>query len=81
LNFDPTKKEPVQIILSNTTGQSLSVTLEEESPYSEIFAGKVKIENGRIESGGKILEVKLGEEIMTQYGYGFMKKTAVLNIE
>jgi hypothetical protein len=81
LNFDPTKKEPVEIMLSNTSGEILLLTLAEHTPNAEIYIGKVKIENGRVESGGKILEVNLGEEIMAQYGYGFMKKIAVLKLE
>lgn len=81
LNFDASKKEPIQIKLTNTSGQSISVTLEEENPYSELYEGRLKIDNGRIESGGKILEVKSGEEIMAQYGYGFMKKSAVFKVK
>lgn len=81
LNFDPSKKAQVQIRLSNTSGKSLFVTLEEEAPYSEVFKGRVNIENGKIESGGEILEFKSGEEIMAQYGHGFMRKMDQLKIK
>lgn len=81
LNFDPTKKEPVKVLLSNSNNEGVWVELEEESPYSEIFIGKFKITKGILESEGKSLKVKSGEEFTVQYGYGFMGKVDILTIE
>lgn len=81
LNFDPTKKEPVKVLLSNSNGQGIWVALEEESPYSEFFIGNFKIAKGSVESEGKSLDVKYGEELTVKYGFGFMEKVDVLTIE
>ncbi|SFB60928.1 discoidin domain-containing protein [Algoriphagus aquimarinus] len=81
LNFDPTKKEPVNLLLSNSNGQDIWVELVEESPYSEIYIGRFKITKGSVESGAKSLAVKSGDELTVKYGYGFMEKVAKLTIE
>jgi len=81
LNFDPTKKEPVKVLLSNSNGQGIWVELEELSPYSEFFIGNFKIAKGSVESEGKSLDVKYGEELTVKYGFGFMEKVDVLTIE
>jgi hypothetical protein len=81
LNFDPDENEPVQVMLSNKAGQTIWVKLVEESPYSELYVGKVKIHKQRLESIGKSLTVQPNDELRVEYGYGFMKKVDVLEIE
>ena len=81
LNFDPDKNEPVQVMLSNKVGQSIWVKLEEESPYSELYVGRVIIHNSSVESNGKLLTIQKDDELRVQYGYGFMKKIDLLKIK
>jgi len=81
LNFHPDGEEPVQVILSNKAGQEISVTLTEEAPHSEIYIGKLKLENGLVHSENAQLEIRTDDELKVQYGYGFMGKTAVLKVK
>ena len=80
LNFYPDENEPVQVLLSNKAGQSIWVKLEEESPFSELYIGSVKIHNRSLESSGKVLTIQKEDEVRVQYGYGFMKKVDLLEI-
>jgi hypothetical protein len=80
LNFDPDKDELVEVELRNQAGERITVSLEEESAHSEIFTGRLKIVNGRLESAGKQLVVQPGERLSVHYGYGFMGKSDVLEV-
>lgn len=81
LNFDSGTNEPVQVFLSNQAGQDIFVTLIEEAPHSEIYIGKMKMENGWISSQDEQMEIRQGEELSVRYGYGVMAKTDVLKVE
>lgn len=81
LNFNPEEIEKVKVILSNDAGEQINVELSEDSTNGETFSGKVKFNNGRIKSAGAVLNVKVGEKLKVQYGYGFMKNSDEVLIE
>lgn len=76
LNFDPNTKESVSVLVQNEQGQSISVTLTEEFPYSDTFIGKLSITKSGITSGKEKINWKKGETIKVSYGLGYFQKDA-----
>lgn len=76
LNFDPNTTESVSVLVHNDQGQSISVILKEESPYSNILTGVLSYSNNRLESGNKMINWNKGETIRVSYGLGYFKKAA-----
>ncbi|WP_373493837.1 discoidin domain-containing protein [Aquiflexum sp.] len=76
LNFDPTKEEHVTVHIQNEQGQSISVRLKKESPYSNQLTGVLPCSKNRLGSGNKKIEWNKGDAIRVSYGLGYFKKEA-----
>ncbi|WP_157370124.1 hypothetical protein [Aquiflexum balticum] len=68
--------ESVSVRVQNEQGQSFSVTLSEESAYSDTFVGKLSITKSGITSGNETIKWKKGETIKVSYGLGYFQKDA-----
>lgn len=76
LNFDPSKEEHVSVLIQNEKGQTISVRLKEESPYSNQLTGVLPYSKNRLRSGNKKIEWNKGDTIRVSYGLGYFKKEA-----
>jgi hypothetical protein len=80
LNFDLSKTEGVSVVIQNQTGQSMSVRLVEESPYSTILMGELEFTNDSLRSGDKMIPIQKGECVRVSYGLGYFEKEATLKL-
>jgi hypothetical protein len=76
LNFDPTRKESVTLLLQNEQGRQLSVILNEDSPYSGTMVGELIFTKDTLESGNEFISWKVGELVKVSYGLGYFQKEA-----
>jgi hypothetical protein len=80
LNFDPSKEEGLSLVIQNQNGQSMSVRLVEESPYSTILVGELEITNNSLRSGDKMIPIQKGESVRVSYGLGYFQREATLKL-
>ncbi|MCH6235577.1 discoidin domain-containing protein [Cognataquiflexum rubidum] len=76
LNFDPNTTESVSVWVKNEQGESISVTLKEEFPYSDTFVGNLSYTKSGLTSGKEKINWKKGEAIKVSYGLGYFQKEA-----
>lgn len=81
LNFDPAKEEQIIVHVQNEQGQSLSVRLGEESPYSNVMVGALEFANYKLKSGNEMISWRKGESIKVSYGLGYFQKEATLKMD
>jgi hypothetical protein len=81
LNFDLAKEEQVIVQIQNEQGQSLSVRLVEESPYSNVMVGVLEFSNNNLKSGNEMISYRKGESIKVSYGLGYFQKEATLKMD
>lgn len=74
INLYPEKPETVDVVLSNSRGDTLLITLEEDNAFSDILTGSVSLTKKGLQSGNQSLSAERGEIIKVSYGYGFFKK-------
>ncbi len=76
LNFDPNLSESISVVLQNEEGQKISVTLMEESPYSNVLTGEISYSKNSVKSGKEKINWKTGSAIRVSYGLGYFQKDA-----
>ncbi len=76
INFDPNLSESVTVDLQNEEGENVSVTLREESPYSNVLTEEVKYSKTKLKSGNETMNWKKGDTIKVSYGLGYFQKEA-----
>jgi hypothetical protein len=73
VNFYPEKEEKIDVVLRNSRGESLVLTLEESHTFSNSLKGEVSITKKGLRYGDQTLSAKGGEFVKASYGYGFFK--------
>ncbi len=81
LNFQQEPIDSVHVQLCNGKGDCLAVNLVENDPYSEFLSGTVEIFGNEIRGNGQVMQLEKGDILSVSYGYGYFKKTAVMEWE
>lgn len=74
INLYPEKEETAEVVLTNSKGEAIAVTLTESHPFSTSLTGKVLLHQKSIQASDRTLPAEEGEIIKVSYGYGFFKK-------
>ncbi|MET2985606.1 discoidin domain-containing protein [Aureibaculum conchae] len=80
INFDENKADTLDIEVTSTGGDKVTVTLIEEGPYSQYLKGQVKFKCKKIKKEDGILQVKKSDIISVSYGLGYFEKTGTFSI-
>ncbi|MFC4871783.1 discoidin domain-containing protein [Negadavirga shengliensis] len=81
LNFHEDQTDSLAMNIRNMLGDSITVVLKEENPFSDTLTATVKIEDGGIKAEGQVLPLGKGGSIEASYGYGYFRKTATIVVE
>lgn len=76
INFDPTLSESITVFLQNEEGQKISVSLKEETPFSNVLTGHISYSKNSLKSGKEKINWKTGSTVTVSYGLGYFQKNA-----
>ncbi|MDN5200318.1 discoidin domain-containing protein [Fulvivirgaceae bacterium BMA10] len=81
LNFDPKEIDKLEIKATSSSGDSATITLKEESPYSKYLIGNIEYRGGKINTKDEVLQLKKGDEVSVSYGLGYFEKKASMVVK
>jgi hypothetical protein len=80
LNFDYSKIESGEVMIKTSRGDSYRMTVYEKTPNDMAFTGLINFEEGRVDPGDDLLQVRPGDTITVSYGYDFFKKSVTIEV-
>ena len=81
INFDEKTVDKIDLKLISSGGDSVVVTLVEESTFSKYLTGRATYKKKKMKQGDGVLQVRKNDTIRVGYGLGYFRKEASIGIK
>ncbi len=80
LNFDYNKVEAGAVVVTSSNGDEEKITVTEESPNSQFFTGRIKIQPASAVKGDGALQAPAGSSVEAGYGFGYLGRRVAIKL-